>query len=253
MTFPIPLTRTLTAFDLETTGKDPREARIVSFGLTQIKPNGEKIHRHTLVNPGVLIPAESTEKHGIVDADVVDAPRFETLAPQLFKVFTNCDLLGFNIKRYDNEVLRNEFKRCGLDWDPDVYVIDGFRLWQILEPRTLSDAVRYWLKREPTDAHSANGDATDALEVVIAQLLSTDKLPVDLKGLHELQWPKDPNQADDKGALVFINGVTCFNFGKHKGKSLASQVAYANWWASQPDRTFTQRTLVQDVLKGLRK
>lgn len=55
----------LIGFDLETTGTDPREARIVTGAVIEVK-DGEPIgRREWLADPGVEIPADAVAVHGI--------------------------------------------------------------------------------------------------------------------------------------------------------------------------------------------
>lgn len=70
------LDRDLVVFDLETTSPNPDEARIVEFGMINVKLDGtDKVYR-TLVNPGVPIPEEAShgrpgsgyQGHGITDS-----------------------------------------------------------------------------------------------------------------------------------------------------------------------------------------
>lgn len=232
--FPLPLTRPITWFDLETTGPSPTTARIVEIGITQVQPDGSRLQYHTLVNPGVPIPPDATAKHGITDDMVVDKPRFAAIAPKLVRAFRGVDYGGYNLKRFDLEVLAEEFRRADVAWEPDGYVIDGFRLWQVLYPRTLTDFVREFLGREATDAHRATGDATDALEAFVAfYTRHRDRLPDTLMGLHELQFPRDPDAVDREGKLRWLpNGEAALTFGKHAGVPL-SQVprSYLQWIA----------------------
>lgn len=58
--------RPLLAFDLETAGPDPKTARIVTFASILVDPDGRIVHQRTgLVDPGVDIPAEAAEVHGV--------------------------------------------------------------------------------------------------------------------------------------------------------------------------------------------
>src|SRR5487761_2529671 len=64
----------LAGFDLETTGVDTDTARPVSMAIVVYDPDGEVYDKATsLINPGIPIPPEATEIHGITDAMVVDA------------------------------------------------------------------------------------------------------------------------------------------------------------------------------------
>lgn len=54
------------AFDLETTGKDPRDARIVTASTIKIDgATGAKFPTEWLADPGIEIPAEAAAIHGV--------------------------------------------------------------------------------------------------------------------------------------------------------------------------------------------
>jgi DNA polymerase III subunit epsilon len=55
----------LAGFDLETTGTDPHEARIVTAAVTEIRDGEPAGHREWLADPGVEIPADAVAVHGI--------------------------------------------------------------------------------------------------------------------------------------------------------------------------------------------
>ena len=55
----------LIGFDLETTGTDPREARIVTGAVIEVKDESRIGHREWLADPGVEIPADAVAVHGI--------------------------------------------------------------------------------------------------------------------------------------------------------------------------------------------
>jgi DNA polymerase-3 subunit epsilon len=60
----------MTGFDVETTSASPEDARIVSVALVRIGPAREAVERTvdrwtTIVNPGVEIPQEAIDVHGI--------------------------------------------------------------------------------------------------------------------------------------------------------------------------------------------
>jgi DNA polymerase-3 subunit epsilon len=56
----------MVAFDIESTGVDPETARIVTADVARIEPSGKVVEpRSYLADPGVEIPAEATEVHGI--------------------------------------------------------------------------------------------------------------------------------------------------------------------------------------------
>ena len=61
------LSRPLAFFDLETTGTDIAEDRIVDIAVLKLLPDGTEEMFHSLINPGVPIPPSATEVHGIRD------------------------------------------------------------------------------------------------------------------------------------------------------------------------------------------
>ena len=59
--------------DVETTGIDPREARIVEIAVVTVDALGESepvVAYHQRVRPDIPIPPDATKVHGISDADV---------------------------------------------------------------------------------------------------------------------------------------------------------------------------------------
>ncbi|MFJ8629425.1 3'-5' exonuclease [Streptomyces sp. NPDC093568] len=55
----------LIGFDLETTGTDPREARIVTGAVIEVRAGQPIGHKEWLADPGVEIPADAVAVHGI--------------------------------------------------------------------------------------------------------------------------------------------------------------------------------------------
>ncbi|MFI2432807.1 3'-5' exonuclease [Streptomyces sp. NPDC018693] len=55
----------LIGFDLETTGTDPREARIVTAAVIEVRDGQVLGHGEWLADPGVEIPADAVAVHGI--------------------------------------------------------------------------------------------------------------------------------------------------------------------------------------------
>ncbi|WP_406839368.1 3'-5' exonuclease [Streptomyces sp. AHU1] len=57
----------LIGFDLETTGTDPRESRIVTGAVIEVKGGEPLDRREWLADPGVEIPADAVAVHGITN------------------------------------------------------------------------------------------------------------------------------------------------------------------------------------------
>ena len=111
------LTKPIVFFDLETTGINIGNDRIVEISMLKIFPNGNKESNTWLVNPEIEIPAETSAIHGITNERVVTEHTFKELAQTVYDIIADADLAGFNSNRFDIPLLAEEFLRVGLDFD----------------------------------------------------------------------------------------------------------------------------------------
>jgi len=256
----IPLTRNLIVFDLETTGADPKTARICEIGFLLVKPDGTEQSFQSFINPLIPIPPEATAIHGITDEMVKDKPTWSTLAERMATGFTDVDLAGYNVK-YDIAVFEAECRRVDLEWTHTGAVIDAFRFWQVLEPRTLSDAVRYWLPNivEHEGAHRADADVRMTYEVLKEQCRTLRKWRPDgvdhldsVQALHDLLWPRPKDAVDAAGKIVWIAGAACLGpwSKKHGGKPLSVIPRDYLQWIVDNDFPFSTKQIIRDALAG---
>ena len=103
------------ALDTETTGLDPRTARVVQVGAVRIGGGGERFE--SLVNPGIPVPPASSAIHGLHDRDLADAPGFAEVAAPLAGFVGDAVLVGHTIG-YDLAILAREHALAGLAWSP---------------------------------------------------------------------------------------------------------------------------------------
>ena len=156
------------ALDLETTGLDVANDRIVQIGAVAMCGStvlGEP-RIDTLVDPGVPIPSASIRIHRITDSDVAGLPRLSELLESLVEVLAGRVVIGQNV-RFDLAVLRHEAARAGVPWrDPPV--LDVSHLAGALD-RSLVDlsldslANRFGVTIEAR--HDALGDSLAAAEI----------------------------------------------------------------------------------------
>jgi DNA polymerase-3 subunit epsilon len=255
------LTRPLVFMDLESTGVDPRNDRIVELSLLKMFPPGEDglaqepIVRTRRINPTVPIPPGATLIHGITDADVAAEPPFEQVAQSLFDLLQDCDFAGFGVRRYDLPLLRHEFKRAGLDFEwQSRHVIDGKDIFHFKEPRTLTAAYALYCKGELKSAHSAEADMLASRDVLFAQLEHYDDLPLEVAELAGVGAPQaDPDAFDHEGKLRWIAGEGTSNFGKSRGRTLRELAAGERGileWILRSDFSDEVRTCVRNALAG---
>jgi DNA polymerase III subunit epsilon len=136
------LERPLAVLDLETTGVDVRNDRIVEVAVLKFLPDADPVRYRRLVNPGIPIPDAAAAIHGITDEVVAEKRRFEAIAPRLARLLADADLAGFNVRRFDLPMLAAEFRRVGVDFPiAGRAVLDVQQIYHKFEPRDLASAV----------------------------------------------------------------------------------------------------------------
>lgn len=227
------LTRPVVFFDLETTGTNILDDRIVELSAVKLMPDGSRDAHTIRVNPQMHIPAEATAVHHITDADVADKPVFAAYARSIAEFFNDCDIAGFNSNRFDVPLLDQEFQRAGIDFDfSTVHFIDVQTIFHKKEPRTLVAAYKFYCGKSLDDAHSAAADTNATVDVLLAQLDYYDDLPDEIEALS--QFATNGNHVDFVGRLVYDDDKNeIINFGKYKGRKaeevLRHDPSYYNW------------------------
>lgn len=204
-------------FDLETTGTNITHDRIVEISIIKVMPNGEEMEYTFRINPEMPIPAEATAIHHITDEDVKGELTFKQRAKELVKIFTGCDIAGFNSNRFDMPLLAEEFDRAGVNFDyTKARFIDVQTIFHKKEQRTLVAAYKFYCNKDLEGAHSANADTRATLEVLKAQLDHYPDLPKDIEELSKYSSPN--RNVDLQGRIIYNDqGVEVINFGKYKG------------------------------------
>lgn len=230
----------ITIFDLETTGINPWEDRIVEIYIN----TGESSFK-SLVNPGIPIPEAATKIHGITDAMVANAPHFSGICAAIRPFFINRILLGYNSRRYDTIMLHQEFERSGyqapyqLDAVPE---IDVYQVWRSVETQNLASAVRRWLMKEHENAHGAESDAMATWEVFQALRKRYD--------LTTEECVKRSLIASRSPSFEKRDGEYYFTFGQHRGMPAKLYPDYLEWMIQKDFDPEAQR-IARDILARL--
>ncbi|UFQ18813.1 MULTISPECIES: 3'-5' exonuclease [Streptomyces] len=109
----------LIGFDLETTGTDPDEARIVTAAVIEVKAGETLGHRTWLADPGVPIPAEAVAVHGVTNERAAAEGRpADAVADALAEVLvaywqSGVPVIAYNAV-FDLSLLSAELRRYGL-------------------------------------------------------------------------------------------------------------------------------------------
>lgn len=174
------------SFDTETTGPDPLEDRIVTAALVVRGGGRDDKVMSWLINPGVPIPAEATEVHGITNemaaegADPKDA--LDDIAGNLSAGLRyGMPIVAFNLS-FDWSVLHYDLLRNGLPTMAER--LAGLRSLPLVDPHVIDKQVDKYVrgtgmrKLKPTaerygveleDWHTAEADALAALLIAEAQ------------------------------------------------------------------------------------
>ena len=253
MELPFSLTRPLAFFDLETTGLSLSSDRIIELALIRVSPQGDVLERVRRFNPGIPIPPEASAIHGITDADVAEEPPFSATARSLAELLDNCDLAGFNIRRFDLPMLLAEFRRADVPFSvKGRLLIDAQTIFHREEPRDLSAAARFYLGREHREAHTALGDIRTSAAVLSAQLARYPHLPRGLQGLHTYCDEVSPFQTEVDRWFQEREGELVFRRGKHRGEALSHVAStapdYLHWMLGADDMDEEVLRVVREAL-----
>ncbi len=251
------LTRPIAFIDLETTGVNLSNDRIVELAIVKIMPDGTRITKRRLINPQMPIPQVTSDIHGIIDEMVKDAPTFKQMSNEIKQFLENCDLGGYNSNRFDIPMLMEEFLRAGVDVDlSDRRMIDVQHIFYTMQPRTLAAAYLFYCEKELVDAHSAEVDINATIEVLEAQLKKYEKLGTTVDSV--LDVIGEDKIVDYARRFSFdANGNEVFNFGKYKGMPVADvlkkEPQYYDWMMKGEFPMHTKKKLTEIFNRTLLK
>ncbi|MEA3337475.1 MAG: helicase C-terminal domain-containing protein [Chloroflexota bacterium] len=149
------MSSTYVAFDLETTGLDPRRDAIIEIGMVKFRDSEIVDEWSTFVNPGRTIPFFVQQLTGISDQDVAGAPPINALLGQVVGFVGESTLVAHSIG-FDQSFLRE----AGLSF-PNA-TLDTFELASVLLPSQTSYSLGNLTKHFGIDlaqAHRALDDA----------------------------------------------------------------------------------------------
>ncbi|MFG2298953.1 3'-5' exonuclease [Streptomyces sp. NPDC048603] len=176
--------RTLVGFDLETTGTEPAESRIVTAALVEVAGGEIRSRRGWLADPGTEIPEEAAAIHGITTeraaAEGRPAPEVaEEIAAELVAHWrAGAVVVAYNAA-FDLTLLSAELARYGLPSFADR--LGGAETGPVVDPLTIDRAVDRYRRGKRTleavcgvygvtleAAHEAGADALAAVQVARA-------------------------------------------------------------------------------------
>ncbi len=203
----------LAAFDIETTGTDTENDRIVTAAVSLVGGGEESVSKSWLVDPGIPIPAEATAVHKITDEmarrnGVPAAEAVEEITAILTEALAEgTPVVAFN-GRFDLTILDREARRRGVM--PLIDRVGGSDGLLVIDPYVLDKQVNRFRKGRrnlsllceaynvPLDgAHEADADALAAARLAWRMGTTYPELgEQDIFELHENQIAWALEQAD---------------------------------------------------------
>jgi DNA polymerase-3 subunit epsilon len=251
----IQLSRPLVFIDLETTGLDIVNDRIVEISLLKIEPNGSQRSLTDRLNPEMPIPEQSSVIHGIYDKDVKDAATFIQKSKEYKQFIGDADLGGFNSNKFDIPVLMEEFHRSDIDFDVSKRkLIDVQNIFHKMEKRTLEAAYKFYCNKTLENAHSAEADVKATFDILVAQIERYPELKNTVSYLHDFSAMN--NNADLAGRVIFNDKKEeVFNFGKYKGQRVEEvfdrDPSYYSWIMNSDFARDTKKVVTAIKLRKL--
>ena len=173
--------------DIETTGGYAQGHRITEIAIAIY--DGEQMVDwfESFVNPETKIPLHITALTGITNDMVDDAPTFEAIAPQIFKLLQPCVFVAHNVN-FDYSFVRHQLAEAGIEWNAKK--LCTVRLSRKIFPNFPSYSLSSLCKElniEQTIKHRAGADTLATVEV-FKLLLQNDKDGVIQKSLNILNF-----------------------------------------------------------------
>jgi DNA polymerase III subunit epsilon len=233
--------------DVETTGGSPSTDRLIEVAVFVY--DGEKITGSfsSLLNPKRPIDPYVTRLTGITDDMVKDAPQFSDVHEKILELTHENIFVAHNVK-FDFGMLRQEFKRLGIDFNRKQLdtvnlaqkVIPGFQSYSL---GNICDSLGIEIK----DRHRATGDAeatVKLLEMILSKQVSAKYIEIELNHgidvdllppyLSKAEIEKLPEDAgvfyykDELGKILYVDG------SKNIRKKVITDIASP---ADSPDKT----------------
>ncbi len=229
--------------DCETTGtQEPVE--IIEICLQQGLEVGSPQFVQRFQPTGPMSPAAEAV-HRISLKALADQPRFGAHVVKVVELFRWAEVIaGYNVE-FDLKAIEAEVRRWWpLQFDessrrgalPDLrtgkHVVDGYRLWQKMEPRSLVDACRRFVGAELEGAHSAAADVTATGKVIANMLQHFNLADLSWAEVSCICFPSDPSWIGPTHHLIWDERRECIVFGFGKLRGQAIQMAgggYVSW------------------------
>ncbi|MGW4026131.1 exonuclease domain-containing protein [Streptomyces sp. NPDC005009] len=228
----------LIGFDLETTGTDPREARIVTGAVIEVRAGEPVGRREWLADPGVPIPEDAVAVHGISnERATAEGSPADRVADAIADALTAHWRAGVPVVAYnaafDLSLLSAELRRYGLPSLRDR--LGGADPGPVIDPYTIDRSVdRYRRGKRNLEAVCAEyGVVLDAAHDATADALAAARLACAIAGRHPAVAALDPAELHRRQIEWYAAWAADFqDFLRRKGDTTA--VIDGTWPLREP-------------------
>jgi DNA polymerase III epsilon subunit family exonuclease len=189
---------TICAFDFETTGLHPDSCKAVELGASKVVA-GKIVRWSRLVNPGIKIPEEASNIHGIKSFMLKNEPKFVDIIDEFLDFVGDRALVAHNAI-FDVGFLAVEMQRARRKL-PDIPVFDTLAMSRHIHPHMSSHKLMHVysecfglgaLQKIQEGAHRAANDSVACLRVALKMCRKwIDKNP-EMTQFRHLPWAKSP-------------------------------------------------------------
>jgi DNA polymerase-3 subunit epsilon len=243
---PVTMPARIIVFDCETTGTDRTRDQVIEL-CVQHGLDDNAASQVWRIKPQIAIHPGARAVHGIADEDLAACPTFADLADEIAAVFAEAEVIvGYNLT-FDIDMLQAEYARIGRPWLElaEKKIVDAYRLWQQLEPRSLQHAHQKFVGETFAAAHTASADVA-ATGRVLCGMLKHYGLASDWEAVAQKCDPQRATMIAERASWVgptrhlrWEGEVIVVGFGKYLNAPLHEL-------AAGPDRSFLRWVLEKD-------
>ena len=208
--------------DIETNGGNGERGRITEIALIRVE-DGEIVEEYsTLINPGTPIPYWITKLTGIRNEDVADAPYFDEVAAEIYRMLDGAIFVAHNV-RFDFSFVKRQLEAVGYRFRPKLFCT--VRMSRALYPEHKGHSLEKIIARHgivTKDRHRAYADAKaiydfsklaikekglEAFQASYALQTKTKTLPPNIDEAQFARIPQTPGVyifEDDEGRPLYV-------------------------------------------------
>lgn len=165
--------------DIETNGGNGERGRIIEIALIRVE-DGEVVEEFSsLVNPGSAIPYWITKLTGISNADVADAPYFDEIAAEVYRILEGAIFVAHNV-RFDFSFIKRQLEALGYTFRPKLFCT--VRMSRLLYAEHKGHSLEKIITRHGIETASRHRALADAQAI-----FDFTKLAIQEKGIEAFQ------------------------------------------------------------------